>query len=103
VDSREGICTCLDFAERGGHGRLHRCKHICAAIYVMRLPDGSTVVVQEKKRLNYPRPSLPAHQLAVDLIQRISSSSRRSHAGGQFEADIGGLLFAAQNVAGPRF
>lgn len=55
VDAQEETCTCPDFAERGGHGRLHRCKHIWAAIYVMRLPDGSTIVVEEKKRINYPR------------------------------------------------
>jgi transposase len=55
VDTQDETCTCPDFAERGGHGRLHRCKHIWAAIYVMQLPDGSTVIVEEKRRLNYPR------------------------------------------------
>jgi transposase len=55
VDTREETCTCPDYAQHGDHGRLHRCKHIWAAIYVMELPDGSAVVVEEKRRLNYPR------------------------------------------------
>jgi transposase len=55
VDTQEETCTCPDYEKLGGHGRLHRCKHIWAAIYVMQLPDGSTVIVEEKRRINYPR------------------------------------------------
>jgi transposase len=55
VDTEQLTCTCPDYETLGGHGRLHRCKHIWAAIYVMRLPDGSAVIVEQKQRINYPR------------------------------------------------
>jgi hypothetical protein len=58
VDTQEETCTCPDFLERGGHGRLHRCKHIWAALYRMSPQGGSAVVLEEseeKERINYAR------------------------------------------------
>lgn len=53
VDTKEETCTCLDWAQRGGHDRPHRCKHIWAAFYVFKLADGSAFIVEEQRR--YPR------------------------------------------------
>src|SRR5262249_2955015 len=53
VDTKEETCTCLDWAQRGGHDRPHRCKHIWAVIYILKLPDDSAVIVEEQRR--YPR------------------------------------------------
>lgn len=51
VDVTAASCTCPDYAELGGVGREHRCKHLWAVLYVRRevtMPDGSVVVSKKK-------------------------------------------------------
>ena len=51
VDVTSASCTCPDWAERGGIGREHRCKHLWAVLYVrheVAMPDGNTVVTTKK-------------------------------------------------------
>ena len=54
VDTRDETCTCLDWAQRGGHDRPHRCKYIWAAFFVLKLADGSELIVEEQPK-KYPR------------------------------------------------
>jgi hypothetical protein len=51
VDLRAGaeMCSCLDWAECGGYDRPHRCKHIWAAVYVLKLADGNELIVPKKE------------------------------------------------------
>jgi len=56
VDVTEASCTCPDWAELGGIGRDHRCKHLWAVLIVrheVTTPDGSIVVTE--KRIAIPR------------------------------------------------
>ena len=51
VDVTSASCTCPDWAERGGIGHEHRCKHLWAVLYVrheVAMPDGNTVVTTKK-------------------------------------------------------
>jgi len=50
VDVRTGDerCSCLDWSKLGGHGRPHRCKHIFAVIHVVKLADGSELLMTDK-------------------------------------------------------
>jgi transposase len=68
VDTEAGTCTCLDYAQRGGHGLAHRCKHLWAVIYVIELPDDTAVIVEAAKR--YPR-DWQATNAARTLIPRL--------------------------------
>src|ERR1700689_3712539 len=55
VDVATGTCTCPDYESLGGLGRTHRCKHLWATLYTRReipLPDGSSVVFEEKTKIN---------------------------------------------------
>ena len=58
-------CSCLDWARHGNYDRPHRCKHIWAVFYVLKLADGSELIMRKRrekdrkpkkvKRDNYPR------------------------------------------------
>jgi transposase len=57
VDVSAGSCTCPDW-QNYGPLRPHRCKHLIATLVIRReiaLPDGNSVVIEEKQRINYPR------------------------------------------------
>jgi len=73
VDTDDGSCTCPDFLECGGHGRVHRCKHLWATLIVrheVELPDGNTLVTEEKIRFQYDR-NWPAINAALVDLHRI--------------------------------
>jgi len=55
VDTKAESCSCLDWSTRGGHDRPHRCKHLWAVFYVLKLADGSELIVEEKPKKKYPR------------------------------------------------
>jgi transposase len=55
VDTKAESCSCLDWSKLGGHDRPHRCKHLWAVFYVLRLVDGSELIVEEKPKKKYPR------------------------------------------------
>lgn len=41
-------CSCLDWSKQsGGHERPHRCKHIWACVFILKLADGSELIVKE--------------------------------------------------------
>lgn len=48
TDPKVESCSCLDWARSGGHDHAHRCKHLWAVIHVLRLPDGSELLMEEK-------------------------------------------------------
>jgi hypothetical protein len=48
VDTKIEACSCLDWMKLGGHDRPHRCKHLWAVIHVLKLADGSELLVAEK-------------------------------------------------------
>jgi len=76
VDVAVGSCTCPDWEKLGGPGRTHRCKHLWATLYVRRevaLPDGSSVVIEQKTRINYPRDWRATNRARV-LIPRLGPS-----------------------------
>ncbi len=57
VDMAAESCTCPDWQSFGPH-RAHRCKHLIATLVIRReiaLPDGNSVVIEQKTRINYPR------------------------------------------------
>jgi len=41
-------CSCLDWSKLGGYDRPHRCKHLWAVIHVLKLADGSELLMTEK-------------------------------------------------------
>ena len=57
TNPRAETCSCPDWAKLGAYDRPHRCKHIWAVIYILRLPDGSELIVEETPRpkKKYPR------------------------------------------------
>jgi len=70
VDVDEKSCTCPDWQELGGHGRVHCCKHVWAVLVVrqeIELPDGSSVVTEQKLRIRYPRDWRATNAALVDL------------------------------------
>ena len=57
VDVSAESCTCPDWQSHGPH-TPHRCKHLIATLVIRReiaLPDGNSVVIEEKHNVNYPR------------------------------------------------
>lgn len=51
VDVTAASCTCPDWAELGGVGRDHRCKHLWSVLILTHrvvMPDGTTVVSEKK-------------------------------------------------------
>jgi hypothetical protein len=57
VDAVERSCTCPDWADHGGPGRLHNCKHVYAVLIVSReieTPDG-VVTIEQEVRVYPPR------------------------------------------------
>jgi len=77
VDTQEGTCSCPDWIKLGGHGQPHRCKHIWAAILIVRLPDGISVIVEERtqydrdwRAINWARTAIPrlGPALIVELV-----------------------------------
>jgi len=77
VDTQEGTCSCPDWIKLGGHGQPHRCKHIWAAILIVRLPDGIGVIVEERQEydrdwraINWARTAIPrlGPGLIVELV-----------------------------------
>lgn len=50
VDVKAERCSCLDWAERGDHDRPHRCKHLWCLFYVLKLADGSELLMEERPR-----------------------------------------------------
>jgi len=50
VDIKAESCSCLDWSRLGGHDRPHRCKHLWATIHVLKLADGSELIVTQKPR-----------------------------------------------------
>ena len=50
VDTKAETCSCLDWSRLGGHDRPHRCKHIWAVVHVLKLADGSELIVTQKPR-----------------------------------------------------
>jgi hypothetical protein len=76
VDPVARTCTCPDFESLGDHGREHKCKHLFATLYVRReipLPDGNSIVFEEKTRINYPR-DWHATNVARTAIPRLGPS-----------------------------
>jgi hypothetical protein len=50
VDVKAERCSCLDWAERGSPDHPHRCKHIWCLVYVLKLADGSELLMKERPR-----------------------------------------------------
>lgn len=50
VDVKAERCSCLDWAERGSPDHPHRCKHLWCLFYVLKLADGSELLVKERPR-----------------------------------------------------
>lgn len=58
-------CSCLDWARHGNYDRPHRCKHLWAVFHVLKLADGSELIMRKprekdrkpkkEKRDDYPR------------------------------------------------
>jgi hypothetical protein len=71
VDAVEGSCTCPDYLEcGGGQNRGHRCKHLYAVLIIRQeitLPNGISVVSEQKVRFKYPRDWPVINAALVDL------------------------------------
>lgn len=50
VDVKAERCSCLDWAERGSPDHPHRCKHLWCVFYVLKLADGSELLMKERPR-----------------------------------------------------
>ena len=71
VDVSAGSCTCPDWSSFNVSGRPHhRCKHLIATLVIRReipLPDGNSVVIEERKRINYPRDWHATNRARVEI------------------------------------
>jgi len=52
VDTKAESCSCLDWSRLGGHDRPHRCKHIWCVIHVLKLADGSELLMPDRPELS---------------------------------------------------
>jgi transposase len=74
VDLDAGSCSCPDYAENGptgvAAGLPFRCKHVTAVLIVRReiaLPDGNSVIVEDKIQFKVPRDWAVTNESLVDL------------------------------------
>lgn len=57
VDTKAERCSCLDWSRLGGQSdRPHRCKHIWAVLHVVKLADGSELIMDPTKPPKKKRP-----------------------------------------------
>jgi hypothetical protein len=72
VDTKAESCSCLDWAKRGGHDRPHRCKHVWAVIYVLKLADGSELIMSERPEVpREPRPKYPRNHKVINVCRTL--------------------------------
>lgn len=63
-------CSCLDWARLGGHDdRPHRCKHLWAVFHVLKLADGSELLVPEKR--DEPKKKIKRNFKAVNACRTL--------------------------------
>ena len=72
VDTKAESCSCLDWSKLGGHDRPHRCKHLWAVIYVLKLADGSELLMTERPEVTRePRTKYPRNRKAENACRTL--------------------------------
>jgi transposase len=72
TDPKHERCSCLDWSKLGGHERPHRCKHLWAVIHVLKLADGSELLMPERLEIDRePRKKYPRNRKAENRCRTL--------------------------------